>query len=243
MATAPAADQLQLLKVAQLDAAIARLEREDEKHPLREELAAIVNAAAAKDRDKKAAEGEVTAAAAALEEAEARAASLVEQIAAKDAQLASGEGMDSRMLLAMQDEINGLRAMLAEANDAEFAALSALEEAEGSVEKIAGEIAGLKEQMLARKAELEDAVAEISAEKNRLLEDRSALFMPLAPALKELYEQLRARGGYTVLAMKPNGSTDAGIQLSPVEVDAIRNAAEDEICVAEEYGCIVVRDF
>lgn len=243
MATAPAADQLQLLNVAKLDAAIARLEREDEKHPLRDELAAIINAAAAKDRDKKSAEAAVAAAAAALEEAEAHAAGLAEQVAAKDAQLASGEGMDSRMLLAMQDEIAGLRAMLSEANDAEFAALSTLEEAEGLVERIKGEISGLKEQMLARKAELEDAVAEISAEKNRLREERSALFVPLAPVLKEMYEELRARGGYTVLAMKPNGSTDAGIQLSPMEVDAIRTAADDEICVAEEYGCIIVRDF
>lgn len=241
MATAPASDQLQLLKVAELDSGIARLEREDAQHPLREELAAIVNAAAAKDREKKAVEARIPAAEEALAAAEAQAASLAEQIAQKDAQLASGEGMDSQMLLAMQEEIAGLRAMLEEANEAEYAALESVEACDAKVEEIAGEIAALKDQMLARKAELEDAVAEIAAKRQELAEERAALFGPLAEPLKELYENLRARGGYTVLAMKPNGATDAGVQLSPMEADAIRNAPEDEICVAEEYGCIVVR--
>ena len=241
MSSAPASDQQQLLKVAELDSAVARLEREDAKHPLREELAAIMNAVAAKDRERRAAEGHVPEAQKALAEAEAHAASLGEQIALKDAQLASGKGMDSRMLLAMQEEIAGLRAMLEEASDAEFEALEAVESAESRVEAIAGEIAALKDQMLARKAELEDAVADIAERRKAVWAERSELFEPLAADLKRIYEDLRARGGYTVLAMKPNGATDAGIQLSPMEADAIRNAPEDEICIAEEYGCIVVR--
>ena len=56
MATAPAADQLTLLDVAELDSQIARLERSNVKHPLREKLGTIMNAAAARARDKEAAE-------------------------------------------------------------------------------------------------------------------------------------------------------------------------------------------
>lgn len=241
MASAPASDQQQLLKVAELDSAVARLEREDARHPLRDELAAIMNAAAAKDREKRAAQARVPEAQKALAEAESHSASLAEQIAQKDAQLASGEGMDSRMLMAMQEEIAGLRTLMDAASEAEFEALEAVEAAEGRVEAIAREIAALKDQMLARKAELEDAVADIAARRKAVLDERAELFEPLAAELKRIYEELRARGGYTVLAMKPNGSTDAGIQLSPMEADAIRNAPEDEICIAEEYGCIVVR--
>ena len=48
MATAPAHDQITLLDVAELDRQIARLGREDAKHPLRAELGALINAAAAR---------------------------------------------------------------------------------------------------------------------------------------------------------------------------------------------------
>ena len=241
MANAPASDQLQLLKVAELDAAIARLEREAAKHPLREEIGAIVNAQMEKDRELKTAEARLPEARRKLAKAEGEAEALASQISQKEAQLASGAGMDSRMLLAMQEEVGGLRTLLDKANDTEFAALEVLEAAEEAVGKAEREIAGLTDRVRALTAELQAAVGRIETEKNGLLEERSSLFVPLADPLKAIYERLRERGGYTVLAMKPNGRTDGGVELSPKEVDAIRNAPEDEICIAEEYGCIVVR--
>ena len=79
MATAPAADQLTLLDVAELDSQIARLERSNVKHPLREKLGTIMNAAAARARDKEAAEKAVVSAEAHLAEGETKCMALQEQ--------------------------------------------------------------------------------------------------------------------------------------------------------------------
>lgn len=53
--------QLTLLDVAELDSQIARLERSNVKHPLREKLGTIMNAAAARARDKEAEKAVVSA--------------------------------------------------------------------------------------------------------------------------------------------------------------------------------------
>ena len=84
MATAPAHDQITLLDVAELDRQIARLGREDAKHPLRAELGALINAAAARARDRDAAAEAVAAAEGRLASAEETSASLRGQIERKE---------------------------------------------------------------------------------------------------------------------------------------------------------------
>ena len=95
MATAPA-DQLKLLEVAELDSQIARLERDNVKHPLREKLAAIMNAIAARGREKELAEKAVSASEEVLSQAEVTCAGFQAQISDKEAKLNSGEGLTSR---------------------------------------------------------------------------------------------------------------------------------------------------
>ena len=234
MATAPAHDQITLLDVAELDRQIARLGREDAKHPLRAELGALINAAAARARDRDAAAEAVAA-------AEGRLASVRGQIERKEAQLNSGEGLTSRDLMALQEEIAGLRSLLEQAADAEFAALEAEEEAEAEVARIDREIAALKERVLQGRARLEDDVAQIIAQRREIQAERDALFAPLADDLKEAYERARSHGGYAVMGMRPDGSTGAGVRFSPLEVARIRALPDDALYVSEDYDCIVVR--
>ena len=239
MATAPAHDQITLLDVAELDRQIARLGREDAKHPLRAELGALINAAAARARDRDAAAEAVAAAEGRLASAEETSASLRGQIERKEAQLNSGEGLTSRDLMALQEEIAGLRSLLEQAADAEFAALEAEEEAE--VARIDREIAALKERVLQGRARLEDDVAQIIAQRREIQAERDALFAPLADDLKEAYERARSHGGYAVMGMRPDGSTGAGVRFSPLEVARIRALPDDALYVSEDYDCIVVR--
>ncbi|MFT3942945.1 MAG: hypothetical protein QM705_03870 [Ancrocorticia sp.] len=241
MATAPAADQLTLLDVADLDSQIARLERSNVKHPLREKLGTIMNAAAARARDKEAAEKAVEQAEAHLAECEAKSAVLQKQIAEKDAKLNAGTGLTSRDLLVLQQEIEGLREMLNVASDVEFEALEGVEAAQDKVAALGATIGLLKDDMLAKRAALEDAVAQIQAEQQALRAQRDALYEPLAEDLKRIYQHSRESGGYAVMALNPNGTTSAGINLSPVEVSQIRALPEDEIYLSEDYDAIVVR--
>lgn len=241
MAQAPADQQRTLLEVAELDTQLARLDAQNAHHPLREELAALLNVQAERGREKEAALKRREEAEKALAEAEKPVASLQEQIATKDAQLASGEGLDSRGLLTLQEEIAGLREKLDAASDTEFDALSTLEELDERISTLENDISAGNEVFVARKAELEDAVSEIEAEKKQVSAKRDELFASLDDTLRTLYTNARQSGGYAVIAMKPNGQTDAGVSLSPVEVDRIRTAPEDEICISEDYDCIIVR--
>ncbi len=241
MATAPAADQLKLLDVAELDSQIARLERDNVKHPLRETLGAMMNAAAARARDKEAAVAAVTRAEEQLAAAETRCQGLQEQITDKDERLNAGTGMTSRDLLVLQQEIAGLRELLSTASDVEFQALESLEAAQEKVTSLDVALTALKEDMLTKRVELEDAVSEIQSRQAVLSEQRDAIYEPLAEDLKRIYRHSRESGGYAVMALRPDGTTGAGIHLSPVEVAQIRSLAEDEIYLSEDYDAIIVR--
>lgn len=241
MATAPAQEQLKLLEVAELDKSIARLDRENEKHPLRQELGALINASAARARDREAVREHAGAARSRLADAEAASASLRDQISDKEAKLNSGAGLTSRDLLVLQEEIDGLRRMLDTASDVEFAALDEVERAEAEVQKLSREIDDVKDKVLEGRARLEDEVASIMAERSRIQAERDALFGPLSEDLKNIYEKSRQSGGYVVIGMNATGQTGVGIPLSPVEVAQIKALPEDEIYFSEEYDCIVVR--
>ena len=241
MATAPAADQLKLLEVAELDSQIARLERDNVKHPLREKLAAIMNAIAARGRERELAEKAVSASEEVLSQAEVTCAGFQAQISDKEAKLNSGEGLTSRDLVALQEDIAGLRALLSAASDKEFQALETLEERQERVEKIATQVKELHDELLKDRSELEDVVGEIQGRQGDLRAQRAVIFDPLSEDLKKTYLHSRESGGYAVLAMHANGATDGGIHLSPVEVAQIRSLHEDEIYLSEDYDAIIVR--
>ncbi|MCF2706384.1 hypothetical protein I6E29_03780 [Arcanobacterium haemolyticum] len=241
MAQAPHADQLILLDVADLDARIARLERDNRKHPLREKLGALLNSTAAKAREIEGAKGELEAARGRLAAAERSSGALQAQISDKDEKLNSGIGLTSRDLLVLQDEIAALRIQLDQASDEEFNALDAVENAEGAIARLQNELSELTDQTLKDRAALEDAVTIILADQNELRAKREALYAPLADNLKKIYEHSRASGGYAVMALMPNGQTGQGVVLSPVEVAQIRALPEDEIYLSEDYDAIVVR--
>ncbi|OAP85247.1 hypothetical protein A4H34_09050 [Peptidiphaga gingivicola] len=241
MAKAPAKEQLKLLDIAELDKTISKLDRKNEKHPLRQELGTLINVSAARARDKEAAQERAQAAREKLEAAERASAALRGQIDDKEAKLNSGAGLTSRDLLVLQDEIAGLRGMLEEASEAEFAALDGVEKAEAAVDALSAEIERIKDEVLRGRSELEDDVASILAERERVQAERDELFAPLSPSLKDAYERSRRTGGYAVIGMQPDGGTDAGISLSPVEVAQIKALPEDEVYLSEDYDCIIVR--
>ncbi len=241
MAQAPRSDQLALLDVAEIDSAIARLERENTKHPLREKLGTLLNSTAATARERDAAEVKVSVLEGDLATAEATCAKLQEQIHDKEEKLNSGVGLTSRDLLVLQDEIASLRVSLEAASETEFAALDSLEVTQGEVARLEGDIAELGIAIEKYRAELEETVARIEMKQTELRAQRAVIYEPLAEELKKIYEHSRASGGYAVMALAPNGQTGQGVVLSPVEVAQIRSLPEEEIYLSEDYDAIIIR--
>ncbi|MDY5139508.1 hypothetical protein R6H00_10045, partial [Actinotignum timonense] len=89
---APRADQLILLQVADLDAQLNRLERENTQHPLRASLGKLLNAIAARGREKTAAETQLEQARADLASVEKASADLARQVADKEEKYNAGTG-------------------------------------------------------------------------------------------------------------------------------------------------------
>lgn len=238
---APRADQLALIKVADLDAQIARLEAKNTKHPLRADLGTLMNIIAAKSYERTQNEGRLTEAHEDLDAREAATATIRTDVESKEKQYNSGEGLTSKGLLALAEEIKAARAKLDEASEDEFAALEEVDYREQRAATLEREMKDLNESMLAKRSELEDAVAEIEGEADKLRAERDALLEPIAGELRNAYEHARTTGGYTVIAMAPSGATNAGVSFSPVEVARIKNAPEDEVLLSEDYDAVIVR--
>lgn len=237
---APREDQLQLLKVAQLDGSINRLERENQKHPLRESVGKLMNGAAGLGKDLQNAQERLEEAKQSLRQAEEQSANLQGQIAQREEKYNAGEGLGSYDLLVLEGEMKTLREKLEVASDSEFAALEEVEAAEGQITDVTAKLENLKVKLAQERRELEEAVEKIVSEQAELRIQRDGLYFPLATALKNVYEHAVLSGGYAVMAMTPDGVTDGGIRLSPVEVARIKNNPEDEIYLSEDYDCIIV---
>lgn len=194
MAHAPRSDQLRLLEVAELDAQLASLKTEAERHPLRAEVGAQMNLVAAKARE----------------------------------------------LMEAKETLRATQAELEEASDAEYHLLERVEVAEAEIANIEAQQAVLNEKIVTGRAELEEAIEAIERDAADVRRQRDALYEPLADELKAAYERAQRSGGLTVIALHRNGETSAGVQISPIEANQIKNADPEEIHISEDYQCIVV---
>ena len=240
MNTAPRDDQLKLLEVAALDAEIAKLKREDERHPLRADVGELMNFIAENSR-------QISECAAALKTAQQELGQLSQQaddiraiIQAKEALYRAGTGMDSRGLLTLQGEIDHARAKLDTLSDAEFEKLEEVENLEARCARLEAERTELNSKMLKGRAELENAVTDIHADIMRVQAQRDAIYTPLDPALRREYERAARSGGYAVIGLHPSGMSTGGVQLSPIEVSQIKKSDPETIWLSEDYDCIVV---
>lgn len=240
MARAPREDQLQLLDVAELDAQLARLRTDNDKHPLRTEVGEYMNLVAAKSLELTNAKKALDEANATLGAASAKTAQLGDVVKAKKDRLNAGMGMDSRELMTLQSEIEKNEEMLDVAFEAEFEALEATEALEKDIAGLEAEQALLNDRIVSGRADLEGAIEEIEREADQIRGERDALYEPLAAPLKKEYERSAARGGLSVIALYRNGETSGGVQLSPIEVNYIKNSDPEEIHISDDYQCIVV---
>lgn len=240
MARAPREDQLQLLDVAELDSQLARLRADSEHHPLRTEVGEYMNLVAAKALELTKAKEALADAHKEMTAASDRTGKLVEVIKEKKDRLNSGTGMDSRELMILQSEIETNQDMLDAAFEKEFAALETVETTEEEIAGLEAEQKVLNEKIVVGRSELEAAIEEIELEAGGIRAQRDALYEPLADALKKEYERAVARGGMSVIALHPSGNTSGGVQLSPIEVNYIKNSDPEEIHISDDYQCIVV---
>lgn len=166
---------------------------------------------------------------------------LTASIDRKQGQLELGENMDSRQLLILQSEIDGLKETR---DEVEMNELDAMQDLETLDEAIAADNEETErhtrvcEKLAERRSqEVADVEAQIAEVRSR----RGALVATIAPAVVDAYEESRAMGGSGVVVMTTDGTVDGGLDLSVTEIEKIRSLPDDEVYLTEDTGAVVVR--
>src|SRR5688500_2338953 len=240
VAKAAPAEQFKLLELQGLDAklrSLANRRRSLEADPRITDLEAALSVA----------NGELGAAKLAVHDAEAelkRAEADVEQVAGRierdEARLNSGTGL-SKDLVALQKDIASLNKRRSDLEDVELEVLERLDslrERQAAQQKIVDDIQG---SFAGIRAELDEQLAEITAEETVVRGRRAEFAAGLDDSLVAVYEKTLARRGVGAARLFHGTSEGSGMQLSPGDLAEIKAAAEDDIVFCPDSGCILVR--
>ncbi|XCB29938.1 hypothetical protein RQN30_00155 [Arcanobacterium hippocoleae] len=240
MLTAPRAEQLRLLDIAELDSQIARIKAQIRNHSLKNEIAVLnTELNTLKQQLAAAAEAKLNAEDAARSLA-AQNSDLAVKVAAKESQLRTGTGMDSRQLLALQQEIDSARAKINQISDAEFSHLEQIETHTSEIESLNSEIAGNNAKLAQTQSQLEIELADFTVQLHELNHKRESEFSTISESLAKVYETARISGGLAVIGVQRNGDSTGGVEISPTELASLKSADPDSVYISDDYDCVVV---
>lgn len=168
---------------------------------------------------------------------------LVRQRAAKDQDLLdSGSLNDAKQLTNLQHELESLARRQNELEDVELEIMERLEEATRGRDALVAEQAQLQEDLAAAVEERDVALAALAADERTASAARDASAVGVTADLLTLYDKLRADNGGIGAAQLHRGRCEGcRIELTPVDIGRIREAAEDEVLRCEECRRILVR--
>ena len=241
MPTAPAADQVRLLAVQDLDtrlqqarhrrdtlpvlATIANLEAEQSE--LGDQLVALSTEAGDIRREVTKAEDDVQS---------------VRARADRDrAKLDSGQG-SAKDLQALQSEVESLAKRQSDLEDVEIEAMERLEAADSVLAAAKARAHEIEVALAAAVAERTATFATIDAEVAGLEAERATAAMGIDTGLAALYERLRAsHGGIGAAALRGAECQGCHMNVNPGDLAAMHAASPDELCRCEECDRILVR--
>ncbi len=241
MAKAAPAEQLRLLELQALDAKIKQLDnrakilRQDPRlTDLHAGMAVAQSDLVVRTTEAADTQRELT-----------RAESDVEQVATRitrdETRLNSGSGL-SKDLMALQKELESLARRRSILEDVELEVMERLEGAAARSAKQQGVVDDISGSLGAIRDEVDAQLAEVSAEREAVIRDRTALAESFDPALLAVYERALTKRGIGAARLFHGTSEGSGMQLSPGDLADIRKAPEDDVIMCPDAGCILVRN-
>jgi len=238
---APAADQLRLLTVQELDTHAAQARHRLESLESKVELAKLIER-----------EGELTGrrieadtAISDLKREVTKAEDDVESVRARakrdNDRLLIG-GQTPRDLQGLQSELEVLVKRQADLEEIELDAMQRLEDAESVADGVVAEAAVIAAALADVRARVESESAAIEAELADNARERINATFNLDESLLALYEKLRAQHGDSGAAALTRGTCQGcHMSLNPADLAGIEATPDDEIVRCEECGRILVR--
>lgn len=240
MSKAPQAEQLRLLGLQALDSRLNQLQRQAAAVKSNPELAERASHVAS-------AESELVVAATALADAERvltrsedDVQAVVTRLERDQQRLNSGTG-SSKDLTALQSEVASLTKRRSDLEDIELEVMERVEAARTAKQETQERTDQARRHLGELVAARDSQLAEVGADAERLLAERTALAGTFDPALLGIYDKTLARRGVGAARLFHGTSEGSGMQLSPGDLADIRKAAEDDIVFCPDSGCILVR--
>lgn len=241
MPSAPAADQIRLLDVQDLDLRAQQARHRRDHLPVLEQIAELTARLVDLDEARVASATRASDLRRAVQKAEDDVQSVRDRAARDNARLASGTG-SPKDLQALQAELEILVRRQAELEDVELEAMESLEQAESEHASAKEQVDAITAQIAELAVERDAAWAQIDAELADLAAEREAAVAGLDAALVALYVKLRdAHGGIGAAALAQGQCLGCRMPMNPGDLRDIEAKSPDTIVRCEECGRILVR--
>lgn len=148
---------------------------------------------------------------------------------------------NSKEAQGLESELAALARRKSDLEDAELEVMERLEAAEAAVAEQEALIASTNAEGAELSAEGKRAVAEANATVEAATRDRAAVVAALPADLVALYDKLAARSAGAAL-LRRRTCEGCHMVLAGSDLNALRQAAEDDVVTCPECGCILVRD-
>lgn len=160
--------------------------------------------------------------------------------ARNQSRLDAGQG-SAKDLQALQHELVSLERRQAELEDEQLEVMERAEGLDADVTRLAGERSTLATEVDAARADKDAALAEITAEEERIGRERGDVAAGVGDDLVELYEKIRAQTGIGAAGLVARRCGGCQLELMGADLRRIAAAPDDEVLRCEECRRILVR--
>lgn len=232
------ADQRRLLDLAALDARIRQADHRRKNPP----QAARVQELLARRQELS---HELTTRLGARDDLRAELARLESDVAVVDARRARDEerlaaSSNSREAQGLEHELASLAKRKSDLEDAELELMERLEGADAAVAEQESSIAATNAEGAELSAEGKRVVAEATADADQAARDREAVAGSIPAPLVALYDRLATRNAGAGL-LRRGTCEGCHMVLAGTDLQAVRDAPDDEVVMCSECGCVLVR--
>ena len=241
MTSAPIAQQRLLIDLQDLDSRLARLRHERKHLPVLGRIESVIERLKTNKREAIQADVALSEAKTRVTRSEDEVGQVVRRAEVLRERLHSGNSA-ARDLSAIQGEIDQLGQRQSALEEAQIAAMEALDSAREESERLKQEESDIRVAGRELTAKRDAEFARLDQEIDSLEKQRADLAGTVEAALLSDYEAVRAStGGLGAVALRGRAVEGGAVEISPQELARIVAAPQDQVIHAEENDVIVVR--
>ena len=241
MTSAPIAQQRLLIDLQDIDSRLARLRHERKHLPVLGRIESVIERLKTNKRAAIQADAALSEAKTRVTRSEDEVGQVVRRAEVLRERLHSGNSA-ARDLSAIQGEIDQLGQRQSALEEAQIAAMEALDSAREESERLKQEESDIRVAGRELTAKRDAEFARLDQEIDSLEKQRADLAGTVEAALLSDYEAVRAStGGLGAVALRGRAVEGGAVEISPQELARIAAAPKDEVIHAEENDVIVVR--